>query len=368
VSIDTPCVFSWLFGKTKVTGNRNPKKTDTRFQIHMESNDDKEEQIKKMLDQKKSWKTIMQELHVGPNTIKKVKAVNTPVARTKRSEAFEMFERKNTLYEVSLKLDISSDEVKKHHLEYLELKAQDELIHFLRDKDISNLVPIAREIKARGLTSEQMETALKLSISVRGLEDKSRELSDSIRLERNKCAKLCEEKSLMENQLENLMKQEGRLLELTGILESKYKIYLLAIEKFRNSKELTNVQQIVQNTTRSILENNKILFCATAVAIIRAISTNPQGITLFSDAPATETLASFFLDPGPPGNENWIYQVAHSMFENYVDFLAKGIVESTINTLGDSKYETITDQISAEIGQLMTLHKHSPFLRSLFRN
>ena len=135
----------------------------------------------------------MQELHVGPNTIKKVKAVNTPVVRTKRLEAFEMFERKNTLYEVSLKLDISSDEVKKHLLEYLELKAQDELIHFLRDKDISNLVPIAREIKARGLTSEQMETALRLSISVRGLEDKSRELSDSIRLERNKCAKLCEE-------------------------------------------------------------------------------------------------------------------------------------------------------------------------------
>ena len=96
----------------------------------------------------------------------------------------------------------------------MELKAQDELIHFLRDKDISNLVPIAREIKARGLTSEQMETALRLSISVRGLEDKSRELSDSI--ERNKCAKLCEERSLMENQLENLMKQKGRLLEHDG--------------------------------------------------------------------------------------------------------------------------------------------------------
>jgi hypothetical protein len=334
----------------------------------MITNHDKEELIEKMLNERKTWKTIMKELHVGPDTIKKVKDAITPVARSKRSEAFEMFERKLTLYEVSLKLDISSEEVKRHHLEYLELKGRDELIDFLRDKDISNLVPIAREIKARGLTSEQMETALKLSISVRGLEDKSRELSDSIRLERNKFVKLCEEKSLTENQLENLMKQKGRLLEETGILESKYKIYLLAIEKFRNSKELTDVQQIVQNTTRSILEDRKILFCAAAVAIIRAISTEPQSITLFYDPAATETLASFFLDPGPPGNEIWIYRVAKSMFENYVDFLAKGIVGCTINTLGDSKYETLTEQVSAEIRELTTLHKHSPFLRSLFRN
>jgi hypothetical protein len=368
VSIDIPCLLSWLFGKTKVTSNRNPKKTETRFQLHMESNDDKEEQIKKMLDQKKSWKTIMQELHVGPNTIKKVKDANTPVARTKRSEAFEMFERKSSHYEVSLKLDISSDEVKKHQMEYLELKAQDELIRFLNDKDISNLVPIAREMKTRGLTPEQTETGLKLLSSVRQLELERAELSDSIRIDRNKYLRLSEEKSMVENQLDKLIKQKGRLLEDIDFLESRYNFYQLAIERIRNSKELTNVQQIVHDTTRSILEDKKILLCASAVAIIRAISTEPQSITLFSDPTATEKLASFFLDPGPPGNEIWIYRVAKSIFENYVDFLAKGIVGCTINTLGDSKYETLTEQVSAEIGQLMTLHKHSPFLRSLFRN
>ena len=81
------------------------------------------------------------------------------MARSKRLEAFEMFERKLSLYEVSLKLDISSAEVKTYHLEYLELKAQDELIRFLNDKDISNLVPIAREIKTRGLTPNRRKQA-----------------------------------------------------------------------------------------------------------------------------------------------------------------------------------------------------------------
>jgi hypothetical protein len=334
----------------------------------MESNDDKEDQIKKMLDQKKTWKTIMQQLHVGPNTIKKVKDANTPVARSKRSEAFEMFERKSSLYEVSLKLDISSDEVKNHHLEYLELKGQDELIHFLKDKNISNLIPIVREIRARGLTPEQIETGSKLSDSISQLEEKHRELSDRIYVERNKYVKLCKEISISENQLTNLEKQKASLLQETAILVSRHKVYRRALENMCNSKELTHVQQIVDDITRSIFEDKKILFCASAVAIIRAISTEPHSITLFSDPTATEKLASFFLDPGPPGNEIWIYQVAKSIFENYVDFLAKGIVGCTINTLGDSKCETLTDQMSAEIGQLMTLHKHSPFLRTLFRN
>jgi hypothetical protein len=342
---------------------------------------EKSERIKKMLEEGTyTWNAIMRELHVGPHTIRKVQdAIN-------RSKAFEMFENNWSLHQVSLKLDISSDKVKKYQLEYLELKGQDELVHHLKDKDISNLVPIAREMKARKRTPEQIETVLKLSISVTQLEHERAELSESIRLERSqleheraelsesirleriKFAKLCEEKSKVENQLNNLEKQKGSLLQETAILESRHKVYRRALENICKSKELSNVRQIVDNTSRSILEDKKILFCAAAVSIIRAMSNNPQSITLFSDPASTEKLASFFLDPGPPGNEIWIYRVAKSMFEDYVDFLAKGIVGCTINTLGDSKYENLTEQLSAEISQLMTLHKHSPFLNSLFRN
>jgi hypothetical protein len=75
------------------------------------------------------------------------------------------------------------------------------------------LVPIAREIKARGLSCEQMETALKISISVRQLEHERAELSDTIRVERNKYVKL-EEKSITENQLDILVKRKRRLLKI----------------------------------------------------------------------------------------------------------------------------------------------------------
>jgi hypothetical protein len=334
----------------------------------MPTNNNKEERIKKMLEDGKPWNTIMKELHVGPHTIKKVKEANTSVARSKRSEAFEMFERKLTLYEVSLKLDISSAEVKTHHLEYLELKGQDELIHFLRDKNISNLIPIAREIKARNLTPEQIEIGLKLSISVRQLENKRREVSDSVRLERKNYAQLCEERSTTEDQIDKLMKQKGRLLENTELLQARLTVFRLAIEKLRNSKELTNLQEIVKNIAKSFLDDNKILLAVASSAICRTIAAIPQSLALFSDPASREILASFFLDPGPPGNQIWISKIANSIFEESIAVLMKGILLGTINTLGDKKFETEFEKVKAEMSQFMILRKHHPLISSMFEN
>ena len=131
--------------------------------------------------------------------------------------------------------------------------------------------------------AEQTETCLKLSISVRRLEDERKVLSDSMRLERNKYAKTCEEISVVENQVEDLKKQKDSLLQETAILESRHKVYRLVLENISKLKEIIDVRRIVHDTTKSILKDKKILFCAAAVAIIRAISTIPQSIALFSD-------------------------------------------------------------------------------------
>jgi hypothetical protein len=324
---------------------------------------EKSERIKKMLEEGTyTWNAIMRELHVGPHTIRKVRDAIT------RSKVVEMLERNCSLAQIYSKLDISSDKVKKYQLEYLELKGRDELVHLLNDRDIENLVPIAREMKARKRTPEQIETVLKLSISVRELEDKSRELSDSIRLERNKYVQLCREKSMMENQLDKLIKQKGRLAEETGILESSLKVYQLAIDKLRNSKEITNLEEIVKNIAKSFLDDNKILLAVASSAICRTIAAIPQSLALFSDPAARETLASFFLDPGPPGNQIWIYKIANSIFEESIAVLMKGILLGTINTLGDKKFETEFEKVKAEMSQFMILRKHHPLISSMFEN
>jgi hypothetical protein len=323
---------------------------------------EKEERIKRMLRQEKTWDTIMKELHVGPRRIKKAQEAII------RSEVFELLENNCPLHKVSSKLDISSDKLKKYQLEYLELKGQDKLVSLLKDKDISNLIPIAREIKARNLTPEQIEIGLNLSISVRQLENKRRELSDSISLERKKYAQLCEQRSTMEDQIDKLMKQKGRLLENTELLQARLTVFRLAIEKLRNSNEITNLQEIVQNIARSLLDDNKILLAVASSAICRTIAANPQCMTLFSDPAATETLAFFILDPGPPGNQIWISKTANSIIEANIVILMNGILLGTINVLGDKKFETEFEKVKAEMAQFMILRKHHPLISSMFEN
>jgi hypothetical protein len=323
---------------------------------------EKEERIKRMLRQEKTWDTIMKELHVGPGRVKKAQEAMI------RSEVFELLENNCPLHEVSSKLDISSDKVKKYQLEYLELKGQDKLVSLLKDKDISNLIPVARQIKARNLTPEQIEIGLNLSISVRQLENKRRELSDSISLERKKYAQLCEQRSTTEDEINKLMKQKGRLLENTELLQARLTVFRLAIEKLRNSKDITNLQEIVKNIATSLLDDNKILLAAALSAICRIMAANPQCMTLFSDPAATETLAFFILDPGPPGNQSWISKTANSIFEANIVILMNGILLGTINVLGNKKFETEFEKVKAEMAQFMMLRKHHPLITSMFEN
>ena len=342
---------------------------------------EKSERIKKMLEEGTyTWNAIMRELHVGPHTIRKVRDAIT------RSKVVEMLERNCSLAQVYSKLDITSDKVKKYQMEYLELKGQHELVHLLNDKDIENLVPIAREMKARKRTPEQIETVLKLSISVSQLEHERAELSESIRLERNQLeheraelsesirlerirfAKLSEEKSITENLLGDLMKRKGRLLKDTEFLEARLAVFRQAIEKLRNSKDLANLQEIVKNIATSFLNDNKILLAASSSAICRTIAANPQCMTLFSDPTATETLAFFFLDPGPPGNQIWISKTANSIIEANIVILMNGILLGTINVLGDKKFETEFEKVKGEMAQFMILRKHHPVISGMFEN
>ena len=103
-------------------------------------------------------------------------------------------------------------------------------------------------------------------------------------------------------------------------------------------------------------------------AICRTIAANPQSMALFSDPTATETLALFFLDPGPPGNEIWISKTANSIMEANIVILMNGILLGTINTLGDKKFASDLEKVKAEMAQFMILRKHHPLISSMFEN
>ncbi|HEX9317965.1 MAG TPA: hypothetical protein VF884_03420, partial [Nitrososphaeraceae archaeon] len=185
-------------------------------------------------------------------------------------------------------------------------------------------------------------------------------------LKQTKYARLCAEESKIEKQLHNSEMEKILLHKQKEVLESTVMANVSALEKILNSKELTNLKQYVLKVAKSVLEHEKIILSAAGVAMARTISANPEYLSFFSRPGALETIALLLLDPGSVGYENEIFRLTKSNLEASADFLAKCILEGTLNTLDSPKYGI--ERLSGEIGQLMALCIHSPILRRLFKD
>jgi hypothetical protein len=128
----------------------------------MSTPNEKDQFIKKLLEQHKTYREIMNIAHVSPRMIKKIddqiEQAKTPVTRSKRLEAFEIFDTQSpigsNIYQVVTELDISTQEAENFQVEYLHLKRRDKL---LGDEKLLGLIPLHREMLRRGKTIDDLE-------------------------------------------------------------------------------------------------------------------------------------------------------------------------------------------------------------------
>jgi hypothetical protein len=154
----------------------------------MSTPNDKDRFIKKLLEQGKTYREIMKIAHTSPATIKKVddqlKQANTPLTRSKRIEAFEIFDRQtpigSNVYQVITELDISVQDVEKFRVEYLSLKRRDKLALMLGDEKLLGLIPLHHEMLRRGKTMDDLEKGLGLATSLAQMEVRYQELGSHI--------------------------------------------------------------------------------------------------------------------------------------------------------------------------------------------
>jgi len=93
----------------------------------MSTQDDKDQLIKKLLEQGKTYREIMKIAHASPTTIKKIdnqrQQVSAPAAKSNRLKAFQIFDRQSprgsNVYQVITELDISVQDAEKFQVEYL---------------------------------------------------------------------------------------------------------------------------------------------------------------------------------------------------------------------------------------------------------
>ena len=129
---------------------------------------EKEQHIRKLLKEGWDWEQIRKIAHCSPNTIQKVKekSEQTRAQKTKsnRSYALRMYNKGNTPYDVSLKLDIPQKEAEEYQLEYWKLRNMNTLEQMYNDnKDsLPLIVSMFKEMNTRNISLDLLSRAANL--------------------------------------------------------------------------------------------------------------------------------------------------------------------------------------------------------------
>ena len=335
----------------------------------------KDQFIKKLLEQHKTYREIMSIAHVSPTTIKKIenqiKQAKTPVTRSKRIAAFEIFDRQrpvgSNIYQVVTELDISVQDVEEFQVEYLHLKRRDKLALMLGDEKLLGLIPLHREMLRRGKTIDDLEEGLRLSPSVAKLEARYQELGSHIRSAQNRIIQLDNDISSFKEKSNMLEKETEYLSELKESLKQELSNSQIAVDKIKSQNEYGSIEEIAKNVAGVMLDHRSLLIAAAGASIVKTFGADLSRVYIFNNPAAMEVFISYLFDPGPPGNENQIYREATAYFANYCDFLFKAILEGTIHVLANSNYKSKSEWEIAEVRKMITLYKDSPYFVSLLK-
>jgi hypothetical protein len=329
----------------------------------MSTKNEKDQLIKKLLEQGKTYREIMKIAHASPTTIKKIdnqrQQVSEPAAKSNRLKAFQIFDRQSprgsSVYQVITELDISVQDAEKFQVEYLKLKRRDELALMLENKNLLGLIPVYPEMQTRGLTVYDLEKGSRLSTSLAKMEARYQELGTHIRSAQNRIIQLDDEAASLYKKSNMLKKEIESLSESKEILKQELSNSQLAVDKIKSMKEYGSIVEIAKAIGNVISDDRKLLVAAAGASIVKTFGADLSRVYIFNNPAAMEIFISFLLDPCPPGNENQIYREATAHFDNYCDFLFKAILGGTINVVGNSKSEWEI----AKVRKMITLYTHT---------
>jgi hypothetical protein len=334
---------------------------------------EKDKLIKKLLEQDKTYREIMELAHVSPKTIKRVddqrKVESEPAPKSNRLKAFELFEiqypQGSNLYQVVTELDISVKDAEDYQIEYFRLKSRDELTILLQDKKLSGLVNVYRQMLSQGLTVDRLAQALTLSASLANMEYNRRELDAYIRSNRNQIIRLDNVQAELLEKVSNLNKEIRSLSESKEIAEQELSYYRVALKIIKNTEEIESIEQIAAKVGQELFDDNKPLIAAAGASVLKTFASS--FLSYFNSPAYMEMFISFVLNPGPLGNESPLYRDTSTYLHVYCDYLIKAISEGTINVLGSKKFESRGDLEEARINKMISLYKHSPYFAKLLQ-
>jgi hypothetical protein len=311
------------------------------------NNKEKEELIRKLLEEGLTYDKIAKQAQVSPNRIKQVRdqleKSKLPKEKSDRSKALEMYNQSRTPFQVATELDISPTDAEKYQLEYWGLMGMNEFAEAYKDnKDsIKSVINLKYELDAKGTTVGKVFEDLKKLDSLAYLEGREQTIAKNIAITQVQLDHFIQQKRIIENEL-NIVQHAGRVAQLanTNLLNDNHQLHE-EVERCRrvldimmSSGGFNMVRSIARSEIKTIVNRESTLISSAAASVVKALTDNPELQSIFSYPYAWQEIMRVGNNAFPPTRESQLIQESRYFYDLIKKNITRTGVSSTIDTLG----------------------------------
>jgi len=272
------------------------------FDVFAHTEEEKEQEIVDMLERGYSWKTIMSECHVSPNTISAVKnkyfgpsgnqKLMEASRTSKESQAFQLFQQGRSVIDVKIQLDIDSVEVVNYYRRYQELGFLNEF-NIAYDTVKGNIAPFLRLFDLMNylaMTPDQVAEQVRYGNNLPYIKSSHSMLSNEIQALQSQKQSLDMQLNFVQSHFDGYMKSleyfnneiESKRNELL-CLNSEINNSRVFIQNLDHNEGFIRIKEYTKKETKVMIQNNYVLSAVTLTATLEAIRRYPDNQMLMFD-------------------------------------------------------------------------------------
>ncbi len=262
------------------------------------------------------------------------KELGSNEGKSNEVKAFELFSKGLKPLDVIMKLNMKTEEVKKLYTEYQSLCGLDRLneIYGKLGEDIEPFFRLYKNMKEQGFGPQEIVKAAKAGNDLPILELRYENLKDDVDQIENTKQNLISEKESLENGIAvsrtiiaNLDQVIEKKTKEIKSLDSKQQMLLDGILRLMGNKEYKKVKDIAREQVATILSDKKALLTVSLIAVLQALTLNPEKHILISSLSNGVGNQSYYIEQ----HRKELLELA----EENQDKLASELVNTTMNSV-----------------------------------
>jgi hypothetical protein len=248
----------------------------------------KEALVIAMRDNGKSYRDIVRELKMSPNTVKTIlNRAGLEQSTSLSSRAFELFSEGRTLLDVAIKLNLEAEEAIRLHQQYFMLLGCTEFTRVYQEikDDPWPFVKLVKVVQDEGISEDQVVQLLKIANNylprVTSQYEKLKANVNSLEFEKSNSARqyqqLCDRVFALNNRVDQLQLTVKESEDTKAKLEIQNRRLQDFVKNFQdNNIEYYKVKQAIRGEVENMLADRRRLLSLAVRSVIELLRLEPQ--------------------------------------------------------------------------------------------